>query len=77
MHVSISMERVIAYALMLLTMGSLYAKIQGDLDYLKERSDKADVRMDRIESRLYQIHLDRPSRAPTKGARNSGSTNSP
>lgn len=68
--VNLSMERIIAYALMMLTIGSLYAKIQGDMNYLKERSDKMEARMDRIENRLYQIPLERTM----SGVRNGSSS---
>lgn len=75
---ALSMERIIAYALMMLTVGSLYAKIQGDLNYLKERSDKFEIRMDRMESRLNQIALERsPERSTNSGLRNGSSTSTP
>jgi hypothetical protein len=53
--VNLSMERVVAYVVLLLTLGGFYAKMQGDLNYLRERSDKMEARFDRVEGQLYQL----------------------
>ncbi len=55
--VSFSQERIVAYVILLLTIGGLYAKVQGDLSYLRERSDKMEARFERVEGQLYQLMI--------------------
>ena len=52
---SLSMERVVAYVILLMAIGGSYAKAQVDLNYLRERSDKMEARFERVEGQLYQL----------------------
>ena len=68
--VSLSAERIVAYALLLLAVGSAYAKIQGDVNFLKEQSVENKAWREQVDTQLYQLRIYERANELRDGKRN-------